>query len=110
MRASLACEGMVLTAEEEALFDAMERERLSPDERAARITQFSRPKGRQKAPARVLLQLAGEDQPMFELNTEEEASFQESLAQADRGEFATDEETRVHLGEAWSEVAGVNGE
>ena len=47
---------------------------------------------------------------MFELNTEEEASFQESLAQADRGEFATDEETRVHLGEAWSEVAGVNGE
>ena len=28
VRASLACEGMVLTAEEEALFDAMERERL----------------------------------------------------------------------------------
>ena len=35
VRASLACEGMVLTAEEEALFDAMERERLTPDERAA---------------------------------------------------------------------------
>jgi len=51
VRASLACEGMVLTAEEEALFDAMERERLSPDERAARITQFSRAKRRQKAPA-----------------------------------------------------------
>jgi hypothetical protein len=42
---------MVLTAEEEALFDAMERERLTPDERAARITQFSRAKRRQKAPA-----------------------------------------------------------
>ena len=38
----LACEGMILTDEEEALFDAMERERLTPDERAARITQLSR--------------------------------------------------------------------
>ena len=47
VRASLACEGMVLTAEEEALFDAKsfrERERsISPDERAARIT-LSRPR------------------------------------------------------------------
>jgi hypothetical protein len=33
---------MILTDEEEALFDAMERERLTPDERAARITQLSR--------------------------------------------------------------------
>jgi hypothetical protein len=51
MRASLACEGMYLTAEEEALFDQMERERLTPDERAARITQFSRAQRRQKTPA-----------------------------------------------------------
>lgn len=51
VRASLACEGMVLTAEEEALFDTMERERLTPDERAARITRLSRAKRRQKAPA-----------------------------------------------------------
>jgi hypothetical protein len=42
VRASLACEGMILTAEEEALFDQMERERLTPDERAARITQLNR--------------------------------------------------------------------
>jgi hypothetical protein len=49
VRASLACEGMYLTAEEEALFDQMEQERLTPDERAARITQFSRAKRRQKA-------------------------------------------------------------
>jgi hypothetical protein len=42
VRASLACEGMTLTDEEEALFDALERERLTPDERAARITQLSR--------------------------------------------------------------------
>jgi hypothetical protein len=49
VRASLACEGMYLTAEEEALFDQMEQERLTPDERAARITQFSRGKRRQKA-------------------------------------------------------------
>ncbi len=45
--------------------------------------------------ARVLLQLAGEDQPVLELSAEEEASFHESLAQADRGEFATDEEVRA---------------
>jgi hypothetical protein len=48
VRASLACEGMHLTAEEEALFDQMERERLTPDERAARITEVSRATRRQK--------------------------------------------------------------
>jgi hypothetical protein len=51
VRASLACEGMVLTAEEEALFDQMEQQRLTPDERAAHITAFSRAARRQKAPA-----------------------------------------------------------
>jgi hypothetical protein len=44
--------------------------------------------------ARVLLELAGEDQPVVELTPTEEASFEGSLAQADRGEFATDEEVR----------------
>lgn len=44
--------------------------------------------------ARMLLQLAGEDQPVLQLSTAEEASFDESLAQADRGEFATDEQVR----------------
>jgi hypothetical protein len=51
VRASLACEGMYLTVEEEALFDQMERERLTPEERAARITKFSRARRRQKTPA-----------------------------------------------------------
>ena len=45
--------------------------------------------------ARILLQLAGEDQPVVQLSAEEEASFEESLAQADRGEFATDEQVRA---------------
>ena len=45
--------------------------------------------------ARMLLQLAGEDQPVLQLSTEEAASFDESLAQADRGEFATDEQVRA---------------
>jgi hypothetical protein len=49
VRASLACEGMYLTAEEEALFDQMDRERLTPDESAQRIIEFSRAKRRQKA-------------------------------------------------------------
>jgi hypothetical protein len=45
--------------------------------------------------ARLLLQLAGEDQPVLQLSTEEAASFDESLAQADRGEFATNEQVRA---------------
>ena len=45
--------------------------------------------------ARILLQLAGKDQPVIQLSAADEASFQESLAQADRGEFATDEQVRA---------------
>ncbi len=48
VRASLACEGMHLTVEEEALFDQFEQERLTPDERAERITELSRAAGRLK--------------------------------------------------------------
>jgi predicted transcriptional regulator len=36
-----------------------------------------------------------EDQLMLQLSAEEAASFDESLAQADRGEFATDEQVRA---------------
>jgi predicted transcriptional regulator len=45
--------------------------------------------------ARALLQLAGVDQPLVDLTPEEEAAIEESIAQADRGEFATDEEIRA---------------
>jgi hypothetical protein len=45
--------------------------------------------------ARLLLQLAGEDQPLLQLSPEEEASLDESLAQADSGEFATDAQVRA---------------
>ncbi len=45
--------------------------------------------------ARVLLQLAGEDQPVIQLTADEAASLEESLAQAERGEFATDEQVRA---------------
>jgi predicted transcriptional regulator len=45
--------------------------------------------------ARMLLQLAGEDQPVVQLSAEEAASFDESLAQAERGEFATDKQVRA---------------
>jgi hypothetical protein len=51
VRASLACEGLYLTAEEEALFEQMDRERLTADERAARIVQFNRTRRRKKAVA-----------------------------------------------------------
>ncbi len=45
--------------------------------------------------ARILLQLAGKDQPVIQLSAADEASLEESLAQADRGEFATDEQVRA---------------
>ncbi len=45
--------------------------------------------------ARIVLTYAGEEQSVVQLTAEEEASFAESLAQAARGEFATDEEVRA---------------
>jgi hypothetical protein len=45
--------------------------------------------------ARLLLQLAGEDQPVVQLTAAEEASLDESIQQTERGEFATDEEVRA---------------
>lgn len=45
--------------------------------------------------ARILLELAGEDQSAVELTPEESAALDESLAQADRGEFATDDQVRA---------------
>jgi|GEM_PF-3229817 len=40
VRASLACEGMVLTAEEEALFEQFDQERLTVDQRRDRILAY----------------------------------------------------------------------
>jgi predicted transcriptional regulator len=45
--------------------------------------------------ARIILQLAGIDQPPYELTPEEAADIDASLAEAERGAFATDEEVRA---------------
>jgi hypothetical protein len=45
--------------------------------------------------ARILLQLAGVDQPPYELTPEEVADLDASLAEAAKGEFATDEEVHA---------------
>ena len=45
--------------------------------------------------ARMLLQLAGVEQPPYELTPEEAADIHASLAEAERGEFATDDEVRA---------------
>lgn len=50
------------------------------------------PSETQDALARMLMQFAGIDQPPIELTVEEAASLKESIAQADHGEFASDEE------------------
>jgi hypothetical protein len=45
--------------------------------------------------ARVLLQLAGEDQPVVDLTADEEAAVMRSRDAAQRGEFATDAQVRA---------------
>ncbi len=45
--------------------------------------------------ARVLLQFAGEDQPVIQLTAEERAALDLSQAAAARGEFATDDQVRA---------------
>jgi predicted transcriptional regulator len=45
--------------------------------------------------ARVLLQLAGVEQPPYDLTPEEEADLDASIAEAERGEFATDKDIRA---------------
>jgi predicted transcriptional regulator len=45
--------------------------------------------------ARILLQLAGVDQPPYDLAPEEAADIEASLTEAAKGEFATDEEVRA---------------
>ena len=51
---------------------------------------------RQDEIARIVLQLARQDdEPAFALTPEEAASFDVSFAQAARGEFATDEQVRA---------------
>jgi len=45
--------------------------------------------------ARMLLQFAGVEQPLYELSPEEAADIDASLAEAARGEFATDDEVRA---------------
>jgi len=52
VRASLACEGIYLAAEEEALVEKMDREGLSPDQRARRIISvFNAPQRQAVAPS-----------------------------------------------------------
>ncbi len=47
--------------------------------------------------ARVLFRLAGDDEAggVYQLTPEEAASFAKSLDEAERGEFATDEDVRA---------------
>lgn len=60
------------------------------DEAVATVARL--PDDQQDELARVLLQLAGHEQPPYVLTPEEEADLDASIAAAARGEFATDEE------------------
>jgi predicted transcriptional regulator len=50
------------------------------------------PEGRQDELARMLIDVAANDLSPYELTEEELAAVEEGLAQAERGEFATDED------------------
>jgi hypothetical protein len=45
--------------------------------------------------ARAILRLAGDDEPLYELAPEEEADLAYSLAQMERGEFASEEQVKA---------------
>jgi hypothetical protein len=49
----------------------------------------------QDALTRILLQLAGDDQSIVRLTADEEESFKAASLEAERGEFATDDEIRA---------------
>ena len=53
------------------------------------------PPAMQDEMARVIMAMAGNEPPVIQLTAEEEASLDKSLAQAERGEFASDEQVRA---------------
>jgi predicted transcriptional regulator len=53
------------------------------------------PDSRQDELARIMLQLAGVDQPPIQLSRREEADLAEAEAEIERGELATPEEVRA---------------
>lgn len=55
----------------------------------------SLPPSMQDEMARVIIAMTGEETPAVQLTPEEEASLEESLAQAERSEFATDDQIRA---------------
>ncbi|CAN2534587.1 MULTISPECIES: hypothetical protein [Hyphomicrobiales] len=55
----------------------------------------SLPAAMQDDMARVIMAMTGDEPPVVQLTAEEEASFAESFAQAERGEFATDDQLRA---------------
>ncbi len=55
----------------------------------------SLPREKQDEFARLLLRLTGEEQPHYQLTSEEEVDLDQADAEIERGEFATDEEVRA---------------
>jgi predicted transcriptional regulator len=63
------------------------------DEAVATVSNL--PEEVQDDVARIMLQLAGIEQPAYVLTAEEEADLDASIAEAERGEFATEEQIRA---------------
>ena len=71
-------------------FDILRRMTKLLEEAVEKLSQL--PKGRQDELARMLIDVAASDLHPYRASDEERAAIDEALAQADRGEFASDEE------------------
>ena len=62
---------------------------------------FSWPLERQEDAVRMILDMEKQDSREIELSDEQRADLREALAEAERGEFATDEEVEAVFGRYW---------
>jgi hypothetical protein len=68
------------------------------EEAVEKLSQL--PKGRQDELARMLIDVAASDLHPYQLNDKERVAIDDALAQADRGEFASDEQVAA-MWERW---------
>ena len=71
-------------------FDILRRMTQLLEEAVEKLSQL--PEGRQDELARMLIDVAADDLHPYQLTNDERAAVEEGLAQAKRGEFASDEQ------------------
>ncbi len=87
--------GQLLSYDAEDTAACMQCHAPAAEQRQAFEAARSLPPAMQDDVARLIMAMTGEELPVVQLTAEEEASFEESLAQAERGDFATDDQIRA---------------